>query len=113
MPNHIHGIISINSVRQAGLKPAPTKHYHLSEMVRAFKTYSSRRINHIRNSHGTPVWQRDYYDHIICDESEYSQIGEYILYNTAKWEMDQENPRAKYNNMILPFEYERIGKKSL
>jgi putative transposase len=105
MPNHVHGIISIG---QAGLKPAPTKNYHLSEIVRAFKTFSSRRINQIRNSVGIPVWQRDYYDHIIRDESEYGQIGEYILYNAAKWETDQDNPLTINKSVTLPFEYERM-----
>lgn len=62
MPNHIHGIIAISKVGRAGSKPAPTKQYPLSEIVRAFKTYSSRRINEFRVSQGTPVWQRSYYE---------------------------------------------------
>ena len=38
MPNHVHGIITIYEGKRAGSKPAPTR---LSEIVRAFKTYSS------------------------------------------------------------------------
>jgi REP element-mobilizing transposase RayT len=60
MPNHFHGIIFIVG---AGLKPAPTK-YPLSEIIRGFKTFSSRRINETRNMSGTPVWQRNYYEHV-------------------------------------------------
>ena len=45
----------------AGFKPAPTNKRHgLSEIVRAFKTFSSRYINQIRNTPGTTVWQRNY-----------------------------------------------------
>jgi putative transposase len=44
MPNHVHGIIFIVG---AGFKPAPTK-YGLPEIVRGFKTFSSRRINESR-----------------------------------------------------------------
>lgn len=55
MPNHIHGIVAINEIRRAGSKPAPTKHYPLSKIVRGFKTYSSREINQIRNCPGTSV----------------------------------------------------------
>ena len=104
MPNHIHGIISIHEVERAGSKPAPTKNHPLSEIVRAFKTYSSRRINELRNSQGTPVWQRNYYEHVIRSESDYHQIGEYIFYNPAKWETDCENPIAKLKSPSSPFE---------
>jgi putative transposase len=90
MPNHIHGIITIFDVKRAGSKPTPTR--PLSEIVRAFKTYSSRRINELRNSKGTQIWQRNYYEHIIRDENNYHEIGEYILYNPSKWETDSENP---------------------
>ncbi|MDD5289069.1 MAG: hypothetical protein PHY28_08180, partial [Dehalococcoidales bacterium] len=69
MPNHIHGIIAIHEVGRAGFEPAPTKQYPLSEIVRAFKTYSSRKINELSNSQGKPVWQRNYYEHIIRNES--------------------------------------------
>jgi len=96
MPNHIHGIITIDENQRAGSKPAPTTGKHqLSEIVRAFKTYSARKINELRKTPGTPVWQRNYYEHIILNENDYHQIGEYILYNPAKWETDSENPTLK------------------
>ncbi|MFH1032267.1 MAG: transposase [Chloroflexota bacterium] len=95
MPNHIHGIIVIQTTERAGSKPAPTKHYPLSEIVRAFKTYSSRRINKLRNTQGMAVWQRNYYEHVIRGERDYQQIGEYILHNPAKWGDDSENPNTK------------------
>jgi putative transposase len=95
MPNHIHGIIVIPGPQGAGLKPAPTKTYPLSEIIRGFKAFSSRRINENRNSQGKPVWQRGYYEHIIRDPDEYHQIGEYILFNPAKWEIDRDNPQRK------------------
>jgi putative transposase len=95
MPNHFHGIIAIHDVERAGSKPAPTKKYPLSEIVRAFKTYSSRRINAIRDTMGTSVWQRNYYEHVIRIEDDYHEIGEYIVNNPAKWETDLENPVVK------------------
>jgi len=48
MPNHIHGILIINNDVGAGLKPArtyPIKRHSLSEIIRGFKTFSSRKIN--------------------------------------------------------------------
>jgi len=105
MPNHVHGIIMIQDLRRAGSKPAPTKKHPLSEIVRAFKSYSSRKINEYRHSPGTPVWQRSYYEHIIRSEEEFTRIGEYILFNAAKWETDRENPHALIKAPALPFEH--------
>jgi len=101
MPNHVHGIIIITDpvvVVGAGSEPAPTepaptpRMHGLPEIVRQFKTFSARRINDLRGTPGTPVWQRNYYEHIIRDEGSLNRIREYILNNPSRWEMDQENP---------------------
>ena len=94
MPNHMHGIINIDHIQNvgAGLKPAPTGHA-LSEIVRALKTFSSRKINKSRNSPGTHVWQRSYHDRIIRNEHELVKIREYIRNNPLQWDNDEENPR--------------------
>jgi putative transposase len=88
MPNHVHGIIFIVG---AGFKPAPTK-YGLPEIVRGFKTFSSRRINESRGTPGTRVWQRNYYEHIIRNDESLDRIREYIANNPMQWEWDVENP---------------------
>ncbi|MCX6361141.1 MAG: transposase [Armatimonadetes bacterium] len=118
MPNHVHCII----MPRAGLKPAPTvvdqaigsghdegngvvgarfkparpagepPRHGLPEIVRAFKTYSSRSINQQMNSPGTPVWQRNYYEHIIRDEDSLNRIREYIMDNPIRWQFDHDNP---------------------
>ena len=49
-----------------GLKPVPT----LPEIIRAFKTFSARRINEMRNTGGVPLWQRNYYEHVVRGENE-------------------------------------------
>jgi len=88
MPNHIHGIIQIvhPSDIDAGLKPASaTKTAPLPEIVRALKTFSARAINGHRNSKKRPVWQRNYYEHIIRDEESYLEIVDYIQNNPQKW----------------------------
>jgi putative transposase len=87
MPNHIHGIVVIED--RAGLEPAPT----LSEIVRQFKTFSSRRINKQRDNPGCPVWQRNYHERVIRDEKELSAIRAYIENNPRKWDSDKNNPR--------------------
>ena len=113
MPNHVHGIIWIMGNVGAGLqpalirpdgtglKPAPTKtsqkitRHGLPEIIRAFKTFSARKINQIRNRSGTKFWQRNYYEHIIRDEKELNAIREYIVGNPLNWENDYDNPACQ------------------
>mgnify|MGYP000913469741 FL=1 len=90
MPNHVHGIIVIVG---AGLKLAPTKR-GLPEIIRGFKTFSSRRINELRGTPGIPVWQRNYYEHIVRNDESLYRIREYIINNPMQWEQDRENPRT-------------------
>lgn len=83
---------------QAGFKPAPT----LLEIIRAFKTFSARRVNELCNTSGVPVWQRNYYEHIVCSEDELICIREYIANNPLQWELDRENPlRRKIESKIM------------
>ena len=99
MPNHVHGIIVLEAGQRAGLKPAPTRlspdpKPALSELVRAFKTFSARRINTARNTVGSPFWQRNYYEHVIRDDATLNRIRQHIVDNPANWHEDPENPDA-------------------
>ena len=95
MPNHVQGIVVLQQYVEAGLKPAPTtkqiKH-GLPEIVRGLKTFSSRRINSVRGTPGTPLWQRGYHDHIIRNDNDLAQIRHYIRHNALKWADDRYNP---------------------
>jgi putative transposase len=91
MSNHMHGIIVLVG---AGLRPAPTNP-PLSKIIRAFKSFSSRKINELRNTTGSPVWQRGYYEHIIRDDKSLNRIREYIVNNPLRWELDRENLQAR------------------
>ena len=71
MPDHVHCIVRI--VDGGGVR--------LSEIVRQFKSYSGWRINTLRSSSGIPVWQRNYYEHIIRDEQSLCRIRKYIRNN--------------------------------
>jgi len=84
MPNHVHAVIII----------VATGH-PLSEIVRAFKSFSARRINEIRKTPGIPVWQRNYYEHIIRNAEEHNRIHLYIEANPANWLEDHESPEMK------------------
>ena len=83
MPNHVHAIIFLH-------EDGSVKRTTLSELVRAFKSYSARRINSSRKMTGVPVWQRNYYEHIVRNDHEYQSIYKYILDNPINWEKDDE-----------------------
>jgi hypothetical protein len=44
---------------------------------------------------GAPVWQRNYYEHVIRAGDELDRIRRYIEDNPRMWEMDRENPLAQ------------------
>ena len=94
MPNHFHGILVIHDDGRGGSRPAPTptKRKSLGGLIGAFKTVSTKQINLLRNTEGQVVWQRNYYEHIIRNESEMDRITRYIESNPARWADDDENP---------------------
>jgi len=67
----------------------------LPKIIGWFKMNSAKQINKIRNTPGQPVWQRNYYEHIIRDDRKLQAIREYIRYNPLKWNEDEENPEMK------------------
>jgi putative transposase len=89
MPNHIHGIIEIVG---AGLRPARSSSHpaSLSEIIRAFKTFSARKINQ-KHPDGLFQWQRSFHDRVIRDKDELAAIDRYILENPRRWSEDEEN----------------------
>jgi putative transposase len=88
MPNHFHGILVIENVGN-GLKPFPT--HGLSEIIRGFKTFSSRKINELTDFRFQ--WQKSFYEHVIRKNESLDKIREYIQNNPKQWELDTENPK--------------------
>jgi len=80
MPDHIHGIVVIDNNSNCTIK---TNKYPLSEIIRGFKTFSSRKINDIKTTHKFS-WQARYYDNIIRSKKSLQIIRKYILYNAEK-----------------------------
>lgn len=99
MPNHIHAIIIIeykieSNKRRGELQFAPTNKFvspshTIGAIVRGFKGSATKRINVIRNKPSHPVWQRNYYEHIIRNEKDLFNIRNYIEMNPVKWEYDE------------------------
>ena len=81
MPNHVHAIIILKN----------DDGHPLSEIVRALKSFSARRINALRGTVGIPVWQPNYYEHIIRNNEDYLAKCGYIQDNPSNWDEDNEN----------------------
>ena len=106
MPNHLHGVLVIvggvgDMAGRGTARRAPTGMNErfgkptsgsLPTIVRSFKSAVTKRINELRCTPETHVWQRNYYEHVIRDEWDLNEIREYIMSNPLKWEMDRENP---------------------
>lgn len=99
MPNHLHGIIVIDAETGASRR-APTK--PLGQLVGAFKTVSVRKVNKLRCIPGEPLWQRNYYEHIIVGDAELGRIRDYIEENPMRWAEDSENPNAASDRRPFP-----------
>ncbi len=110
MPNHLHGIIVIGdtssiawakhlknvnaSPLQDRQPPRGTQSDSLGAMIQNFKSVTARRINVLRNTQGAPVWQRNYYEHVVRSDEELDKIRAYICGNAARWAEDENNPIA-------------------
>ena len=110
MPNHLHGIITITdnvgagsprpetnnpmetAPQENGRETLPLQKHTLGQIMGYFKYQSTKRINEIRDNPGCPVWQRNFYEHVIRNEEELNGVRQYIIDNPLKWELDEENP---------------------
>jgi REP element-mobilizing transposase RayT len=103
MPNHFHAILWISNGgtmdSRGTARRAPTAERFgkpvagsIPTIIRSFKSAVTKRINDSRNTSGMPVWQRNYYEHIIRNDESLNHIRQYIADNPANWETDNENP---------------------
>jgi putative transposase len=124
IPNHFHGIIVITNDGRGVQLNAPTKNASnpcelispkqktLSVSIRTFKVAVT--TNCKKNGYHDFIWQRNYYERIIRNEDELSEIREYILYNPLQWQFDRGNPERiqskVYDNQWSHFEEGIYGK---
>lgn len=94
MPNHIHGIIEIDSSmanevrtsRDLSVRNGSMKIKSLSELMGAYKTTASKKI-HLAG-YSEFAWHRSFHDHIIRDARAFHNIKSYIENNPANWKGD-------------------------
>jgi REP element-mobilizing transposase RayT len=128
MPNHIHGIIIINPVgtihelslqgelslqklsKELSIKER--RKMLLPKAIGYFKMNSAKQINQMRQTVGMSLWQSNYYEHIIRDETALNRIREYIINNPLKWHEDIENPQGNPDRQEIQF-WQDVGWKNL
>lgn len=89
MPNHLHGLVALREPLDSAAPP-PRPHT-LSDVVRGFKSMSSRAVGTAAGG-STPLWQRGFYERIVRNEAELARIRDYIDTNPIAWANDPENP---------------------
>lgn len=101
MPNHVHGIIIIEWPDIVGANNySPLRNVHISHrqhngtsktigsIVRGFKIGVTKWFH--KNTDIHIPWQRNYYEHIICNENELNRIRQYIINNPVNWESNED-----------------------
>lgn len=102
MPNHIHLIIEIREnqnedkefLKQEIHKEEwrkERKRMLLPEIISFLKSNSAREINRLNNTSEISFWQKNYYERIIRNETEYQKIADYIINNPFNWKDDKYN----------------------
>ena len=117
MPNHLHGIlifhehvgasrldltnmcdgkVSSPSMTNNGIKGSPLPLHQgvasLGAVIAQFKSHVTKRLWKISSLKHMPIWQRNYYEHIIRNEKDLQNKTDYINANLLLWEQDDENP---------------------
>jgi putative transposase len=118
MPNHMHGIIVIPNRRGTACRAqgknaacmfdqntimeysgtacrAPTGEQFgkpikgsIATIIRSFKSASTKSINTMQNTPGSPIWQRNYWERVIRTEQEMQSVRQYIRCNPVQWQHD-------------------------
>jgi len=60
-------------------------------VIRSFKSECSKQIRRMVNNPNMIIWQRNYYEQIIRNETDLNKIREYIQSNPLMWERDRNN----------------------
>jgi putative transposase len=87
MPNHIHAIIVLEEHASASTVMDP-KRPTLGQVVAFFKYQTTKGLNELWQTPGEPVWQRNYFEHVIRNEASLRQLREYVTHNAAHWQQD-------------------------
>jgi REP element-mobilizing transposase RayT len=110
--NHMNGIIisdAVETIHQLSLqdsdskntiqedvtdeiKPIIRRRMTLPMVIGFCKMNSAKTFNIANDTRGTPIWKRNYYEHIIRNDYSLNRIRQYIQENPSQWPIDPKNP---------------------
>ena len=113
MPNHLHAILMITKGFRVGATDsvAPTDEPRsargpspgsLGAIIGQFKSVATQRIHRLSGTSDHPIWQRNYYEHVIRHDRALNRIRAYIHQNPARWHLDRYNPDAVGSDEFEP-----------
>ena len=88
LPNHIHGILQFHKEDTADNAPTATPELaagSLGAVLGQYKSIVTKHSQLLRSPPRRPIWQRNYYDHIIRSAASLEKIRQYIVENPARW----------------------------
>ncbi len=71
MPNHVHAVFR------------PRRGHELSKILHSWKSFTAKEANKILGREG-PLWQEEYYDHLIRDDEDLHNELNYVFNNPSK-----------------------------
>ncbi len=104
MPNHLHGIVSIQDPVWRGAQmtgsdalvyPSGARRFgaavrnSIPIIVRSFKSAVSKKARAVLRKPLFQVWQRGYHEHIIRNQDDFEKTCEYIRLNPIRWNFDE------------------------
>jgi REP element-mobilizing transposase RayT len=93
MPDHVHMLLTPQEAKRfAGAGTRSTQEdfctrkqwWSLAEIVKGIKSVTARKINRLRSRRTGSIWQDEYYDHVIRDQSDFDAELNYLLQNPVK-----------------------------
>lgn len=105
MPNHVHVLLWLTESSTVDSQQDEEKQRKfgdaiagsLSTLIGVYKGAVTQKASHEKLIPGPPLWQRNFYDRIVRNESELQRIRNYIETNPARWIEDQLHPAAPPN----------------
>jgi REP element-mobilizing transposase RayT len=96
MPDHLHLLISLNEnyIRKEGAFGERT----LQDWVSAFKRYTARTAG--QRFEIKPLWQSNFYDHVVRRDESLVEICSYILNNPVRQGMVSNWEEYPYSRMV-------------
>ncbi|MBX7154078.1 MAG: transposase [Candidatus Kapaibacterium sp.] len=109
MPNHFHALVmmldsdtyssstttdDITTIEEHTLNRFTSPSRTIGSIVRGIKSSATAQINTDRNTPKEPVWQRNYYEHVLRSEHDLHNVRTYILNNPRQWHLDELNPNS-------------------